>query len=461
MADESIGARRSIGVAISGGGHRATLWGVGVLLARVDLGLNRRVSVITSVSGGSIANGLVGLRTDYRTVDADRMRDAVRPAIHAGSFRRPRRRDLPLRPAVEPVDGRGIHSRRGDRDRANRLGSRGRSRVGHAPGAGVDHGRCPRDHRGGADTIRAPQRGDTARPRGGPLGDATLADLRPPSGGGGTRHIICATEMQSGIHAFFSDSFIYSYSFGLSTEIHNVPLSFAVQASAALPGAFAPRRLQTLPLRMRDAGGMTMTSAGQDVSMILMDGGVYDNMADQWFIGMSNRRTRWPAELAEKLPDVDDILIANASTGWSWRGFGGLTLRIRELRELAALGRIQSAMYNTIGRRRRSHLLDYWKARSPKERGAFVEVNDNPSERASTELAERIAAIAPDEGWASLVERTRTYPTILRRIDQPTATRILWHAYLVTALSAHRFFRTPVASQQLPTLAEFEASLGL
>jgi hypothetical protein len=24
---------------------------------------------------------------------------------------------------------------------------------------------------------------------------------------------------------------------------------------------------------------------------------------------------RWPTELAEKLPDVDDILIANASTG--------------------------------------------------------------------------------------------------------------------------------------------------
>jgi hypothetical protein len=84
-------------------------------------------------------------------------------------------------------------------------------------------------------------------------------------------------------------------------------------------------------------------------------------------------------------------------------------LRIRELQEIAALGRIQSAMYNTIGRRRRAHLLDYWKARSPKERGAFVEVNDNPSECASTELAERIAAMAPGESWASLVERTRTY----------------------------------------------------
>jgi hypothetical protein len=291
------------------------------------------------------------------------------------------------------------------------------------------------------------------------FGDATLADLSPPNGGGGTRHVICATEMQSGIHAFFTDSFIYSYAFGLSTEVHKVPLGFAVQASAALPGAFAPRRLRTAPLKMRESGAETAPGLGG--SMILMDGGVYDNMADQWFIGMSSRRARWPAELARTLPEADDILIANASTGWIWRGFGGLALWIRELRELAALGRIQSAMYNTIGRRRRAHLLDYWKVRSRNERGTFVEVNDNPSDRASAELMERIAAIAPAEGWATLVERSRTYPTILRRIDRPTAVGILWHAYLMTELSVHRFFDASLRPQQLPTMAEFEASLGL
>ena len=83
-------------------------------------------------------------------------------------------------------------------------------------------------------------------------------------------------------------------------------------------------------------------------------------------------------------------------------------------------------------------------------------MNDDPTERASADLAERVAAIAPPGGWADLVERTRDYPTVLRRIDQPTAVGILWHAYLMTALSVHRFFDAPLTEQQLPTRADFE-----
>jgi hypothetical protein len=46
-----------VAVALSGGGHRASLFGLGVLLALVDLGLNRLVTQVVSVSGGSITNG--------------------------------------------------------------------------------------------------------------------------------------------------------------------------------------------------------------------------------------------------------------------------------------------------------------------------------------------------------------------------------------------------------------------
>jgi hypothetical protein len=118
-------------------------------------------------------------------------------------------------------------------------------------------------------------------------------------------------------------------------------------------------------------------------------------------------------------------------------------------------------MYNTIGRRRRAHLLDYWRAHRPNERGTFVEVNDDPTERASADLAKRVAAIAPPDGWADLVKHTRDYPTVLRRIDQPTAVRILWHAYVMTALSAHRFFDASLTEQQLPTMADFMEGLKL
>jgi len=54
-----------IGVVLSGGGHRAAAWGFGVLAALVASGNNRDVASIASVSGGSIANGVVAVKGDY------------------------------------------------------------------------------------------------------------------------------------------------------------------------------------------------------------------------------------------------------------------------------------------------------------------------------------------------------------------------------------------------------------
>ena len=64
-----------IGVSLSGGGHRATLFGLGVLLYLAhahderDEPLSRRVSAISSVSGGSIANGFLAQSLDYRCAE--------------------------------------------------------------------------------------------------------------------------------------------------------------------------------------------------------------------------------------------------------------------------------------------------------------------------------------------------------------------------------------------------------
>jgi hypothetical protein len=48
-----------IAVSLSGGGHRATLYALGTLMALVDRGLNRRVVQVSSVSGGSILNAVL------------------------------------------------------------------------------------------------------------------------------------------------------------------------------------------------------------------------------------------------------------------------------------------------------------------------------------------------------------------------------------------------------------------
>jgi hypothetical protein len=57
-----------IAVALSGGGHRATLATLGALMALVDRGLNDQVVQIASVSGGSITNAFVAQRCDYTRI---------------------------------------------------------------------------------------------------------------------------------------------------------------------------------------------------------------------------------------------------------------------------------------------------------------------------------------------------------------------------------------------------------
>ncbi len=54
----------SITVVLSGGGFRATLFHLGVIRRLTELGLFRKIKTISSVSGGSILNGLLGLNYD-------------------------------------------------------------------------------------------------------------------------------------------------------------------------------------------------------------------------------------------------------------------------------------------------------------------------------------------------------------------------------------------------------------
>src|SRR5260370_15012403 len=70
-----------VGIALSGGGHRATIWGLGVLLYLADAGRQGDVGAIASVSGGSIANGVVAHEMDYASVGADEVRVRLRPLL--------------------------------------------------------------------------------------------------------------------------------------------------------------------------------------------------------------------------------------------------------------------------------------------------------------------------------------------------------------------------------------------
>src|SRR5262245_57265616 len=71
----------SIGIALSGGGHRAAAFGLGVLLYLADAQKNREVTSIASVSGGSLTNGFVAQCGLYNQQDAETFRAAMASLI--------------------------------------------------------------------------------------------------------------------------------------------------------------------------------------------------------------------------------------------------------------------------------------------------------------------------------------------------------------------------------------------
>lgn len=77
----------SIGVALSGGGYRASLLAMGAMLALVDRGLNERVEVLSSVSGGSITNAVlahesVARRVDFRGLAPEQLDERAKRLVH-------------------------------------------------------------------------------------------------------------------------------------------------------------------------------------------------------------------------------------------------------------------------------------------------------------------------------------------------------------------------------------------
>ena len=68
-------------MALSGGGHRASLFAAGALLGLVDASVQTRVVSISSVSGGSITNGIVAASGDLQGMDRAALEAALRPGI--------------------------------------------------------------------------------------------------------------------------------------------------------------------------------------------------------------------------------------------------------------------------------------------------------------------------------------------------------------------------------------------
>jgi NTE family protein len=225
----------TLGLALSGGGFRATLFGLGSLWRLNDAGLLSKLRRITSVSGGSIIAGLLAQNwSRLQFVEG-----------HAVNF-------VPL--VAEPVldfCDRTIDLRVGLRSLLRPF-----SRTSEQLAA------CYAERLFGATRL------------------ADLPDARLPHNPAFTFY---ATNLQTGVSFRFRQDMLADYVLGISRQT-DVPLAVAVAASSAFPPFFSPLILRTDPAGWRD--GRNLPNGERLRSTIhLTDGGVSDNMGLESLVG--------------------------------------------------------------------------------------------------------------------------------------------------------------------------------
>jgi NTE family protein len=225
------------GLAMSGGGYRATLFHLGTLMRLNELGYLTKLDRVSSVSGGSITNGLLAVRWNQLNFDAQ--------TGIAGNFN-----DL----VVTPL--RDFCSRTID---AFAIGE------GYLPGLlkGVTQGAL--NLLGVSDHIEHAYESL--------FGKTTLQQISDPP-----RFIFNATNFCTGVDFRFSKPYAGDYRIGYVPN-PDFSIAFAVTCSSAFPPVLSPVVRKIDPASFKPWKGSDLfTQVEYRSQLFLTDGGVYDNL---------------------------------------------------------------------------------------------------------------------------------------------------------------------------------------
>lgn len=218
--------RDGVALCLSGGGYRAMLFHAGALWRLNEAGWLPKLDRVSSVSGGSIAAGVLGLAWNRLAFGADG-RSASFTELVVEPLRRLASVTIDL-----PAVARGLVT----------------------PGTSIP------------DRLEKSYRRQL-------FGRATLQDLpdRP-------RFVINATNMQSGALWRFMKPYMRDYRVGQVLR-PRVPIALAVAASSAFPPFLGPVRLEIDPADLAPHDGFEdLHREPYTREVVLCDGGVYDNL---------------------------------------------------------------------------------------------------------------------------------------------------------------------------------------
>jgi len=274
---EWFAPRSGIGLALSGGGFRASLFGLGSLWRLNDLGWLKSLRRIASVSGGSLTAGVLATRWGELRFDsagrATNFEEVIVGRLRAFCSKTIDRKAILC--GLIPFVSAAQVARRAYERRLVKLADGRAARLGDLPAAGT-----------------------------------------------GPDFVFYATCLQTGSSFRFSGEGLYDWKLGRLARL-DISLGTALAASAAFPPFLSPLRLRTDPTQwigrphIRD-----FANADRICSRLrLSDGGIYDNMGIEalWksmdrvlvsdagapFAFVPRPWTNWPSQLGR----VRDILI--------------------------------------------------------------------------------------------------------------------------------------------------------
>lgn len=273
-AATTVGNADTLGVCLSGGGFRASLYSLGALRYLAEAGLLRRVGVISAVSGGSIAAGMVADRWDSFEAAGGTL-DAFIEQI-----------DRPFRTTITARNLRNVWLLRALLYLLPSIVTRKNS-------GGVALGWTLGTH--------------LYRRR-------RVAELPP-----GPQVIFTSTDLGRGRAFRISRDFVGSYDLGYAEPAPaSLDLGLAVAASAAFP-------LALTVIHLRSAG---LELPGSPPRMLsLVDGSVYDNIGLEWFQGWESGR---PPSAAR--PGFVIVVNAAGPLETTTRRYGSVRALFRDLR---------------------------------------------------------------------------------------------------------------------------------
>ena len=218
-----------MGLCLSGGGYRAMLFHLGTIWRLNELGLLSACNRISSVSGGSITSGWLGMqwdKLDWQGGVAQNFRELISDPICS-------------------LADHTIDVKSGIIGILNPFGTISDSII-----------KSYKKHL---------------------YGDATLQDLPDDTQPGRPTFIINATNVQSGALFRFTRRYIADYRVGQAAS-QPILLALAVAASSAFPPVLSPTRLKLRKGTLQPVPGADLNREPFTTDIMLTDGGVYDNL---------------------------------------------------------------------------------------------------------------------------------------------------------------------------------------